>query len=260
MALQTAVDVNVTNHIPLCNSMAQKHFGGKTPDEDIKAAAMLGVVEASQKFDPENGSTFGSYAQHYIRAEISRCKQRNRFPVTCSERERKALYLFWKAKYKSQPSLEKLSNEEIIDKTPELHSYKERLLLLLNTNTKSLDEPVTTSQSAHDDDDAIYLSDALPDEATTEGLLEEKESHAFLAEQIRQALNALRLKNPRTCYVIQARKGWNGQEKKTLKALASELKVSLERVRQIETEGLKFLRENLADRFAQNKLEVSDFY
>ena len=258
MALQSAIDV--TNHLGLCYSMAQKHFGGKTPDEDIKAAAMLGVVEASQKFDPENGSTFGSYAKHYIRAEISRCKQRNWFPVSYSERERKTLYLFWKAKYTSNLSLEDLSDEEIIDKTPSLHSYKERLLLLLNTNTKSLDEPVNASQSAYSDDDAIYLSDALPDEATTEGLFEEKETHAFLAEQIRQALNALHQKDARTCYVIQARKGLDGQEKKTLKELAPELNVSSERVRQIEKEGLKFLRENLALRFAKNNLEVSDFY
>ncbi len=258
MALQSAI--NVTNHIGLCYSMAQKHFGGKTPNEDIKAAAMLGVVEASQKFDPENGATFGSYAKHYIQAEISRCKQRNWFPVTYSEHERKILYLFWKAKYKSSLSLEDLSDEEIIDKTPELHSYKERLLLLLSTNTKSLNEPVITSKSAHSDDDAIYLSDALPDEATTEGLFEEKETLAFLVKQIRQALNALHQKDARTHYVIQARKGLDGQEKKTLRELAPELHVSSERVRQIEKEGLEFLRKNLANRFAQNNLEVSDFY
>jgi DNA-directed RNA polymerase specialized sigma subunit len=55
---------------PLAFAIAGQYRNKGKDDEDLRSAALLGLVKASKKFDPDRGIPFGGYAAHWIKGEV----------------------------------------------------------------------------------------------------------------------------------------------------------------------------------------------
>jgi RNA polymerase nonessential primary-like sigma factor len=200
---------------------------------DLIEEGNLGLMHALDKFDPERGFRFSTYATWWIRQNIERAIMNQsrtiRIPVHVIREMNTCLQAFrhLEALKGSEPHVEEVSHllgKPVADV---------RYVLNLNERIASLDTPL-------DIDPSLSLSDALPDENALSPELQLQ--HAELEALVRQWLEELGDKQ--RC-VIERRFGLNGHAIHTLEEVAETMDITRERVRQIQVEVLKLLRRSL---------------
>jgi len=200
---------------------------------DMIEEGNLGLIHALEKFDPERGFRFSTYATWWIRQNIERAIMNQsrtiRIPVHVIREMNICLQAFrhLEAHKGSEPSAEEVAHmlgKPVADV---------RYVLNLNERIASLDTPL-------DIDPGLSLCDALPDENTLSPELQLQ--HTELEALVRQWLEELGDKQ--RC-VIERRFGLNGHAIHTLEEVADTLDLTRERVRQIQVEALKLLRRSL---------------
>ena len=217
-------------NLRLVVAAARAYVGRGMAMMDLVAEGNLGLIRAVEKFDPERGFRFSTYAVWWIRQAIERALIQQgrtvRLPVHVVRELAQALRLSREIARESgqTPGLDELA--EKLGKTPqelaELFSFNERV--------SSLDAPYSI-----DDDRA--LAEALSGEASEDPL-------ALLADVA--AANKmdgwLQKLTPRQREVIERRYGVHEHTVQTLAEIAQHLGVTRERVRQIQLEALARLR------------------
>jgi RNA polymerase nonessential primary-like sigma factor len=200
---------------------------------DLIEEGNLGLMHALDKFDPERGFRFSTYATWWIRQNIERAIMNQsrtiRIPVHVIREMNTCLQAFrhLEALKGSEPHVEEVAHllgKPVADV---------RYVLNLNERIASLDTPL-------DIDPSLSLSDALPDENALSPELQLQ--HAELEALVRQWLDELGDKQ--RC-VIERRFGLNGHAIHTLEEVAETMDITRERVRQIQVEVLKLLRRSL---------------
>ena len=200
---------------------------------DMIEEGNLGLIHALEKFDPERGFRFSTYATWWIRQNIERAIMNQsrtiRIPVHVIREMNICLQAFrhLEAHKGSEPSAEEVAHmlgKPVADV---------RYVLNLNERIASLDTPL-------DIDPGLSLCDALPDENALSPELQLQ--HTELEALVRQWLEELGDKQ--RC-VIERRFGLNGHAIHTLEEVADTLDLTRERVRQIQVEALKLLRRSL---------------
>ena len=240
-----ARDQLVANNIGLVWSIVRRFLNRGCEAEDLFQIGSIGLMKAIRRYDPDRGARLMTFAVHWIRSEIQEYIIRNWriVKLATTKNQRKLFFNLRQLKEDSQAALTNQEAQRIaltLDVKPkEVLDMEERMY----GQETSIDGPADS-----DDDDRFSPSDWLTRTSDQpEAILEAEDRQHLEGEGLQTALAAL---DPRSRRVIEARYltvDADGTAKPvTLQALAHELGVSAERVRQIEKLAIKKMGEKLA--------------
>jgi RNA polymerase primary sigma factor len=219
----------IESNLRLVMAITRNYTRANVPLLDLIQEGNLGLIRAVEKFDYRLGYKLSTYATWWIRQAITRALADQgrtiRLPVHVADQVRRLLRARRQLaqKLNREPSLDELARET------QQSEERVRELLELVENPVSLETPVGDGESIYGD--LIEDVNALA-------------PHEQSAEQARgrELAGALDQLNPRMRRVLSLRFGLDGELPQTLEEVGSQLGITRERVRQLETRALRELR------------------
>ena len=219
--------------------IARTYSGYGLPLADLIQEGNIGLMKAVKKFNPDRGTRLVTYAVHWIRSEIHEFVFNNWkiVKVATTKAQRKLFFKLRNAKKR----IGWLTNDEKKLIAKDL-GVKPTDVATMEQRFASVDMPYDLG---HTDSDEDYISPAgfLPSpDSDPSSIVENDNWLEGKKEQLSSALEGL---DERSKEILMRR--WLTDEKVTLKELAKQYQVSIERIRQIEESAIQELREHLTE-------------
>jgi len=245
----------ITAYMRLAISMAAKFKRYGAPMNDLVQEAGLGLMKAADKFDPDRGVRFSTYAVWWIKASVQDYVMRNWSMVrTGSTSSQKSLF-FNMRRVQAQLEREAQQTGENLDKHQLNQLIATEVGVPLN-DVEMMDGRLSGSDfslnatQASDEEGREWIETLEDENARADLTVEEEHDQQQLADWLGVAMDAL---NEREKFIVRERKLI--ESPRTLESLGAELGLSKERVRQLEAAAFGKMRKYLE----KNAGEVRNF-
>ncbi|WP_120500148.1 RNA polymerase factor sigma-32 [Roseovarius sp. EL26] len=235
----------ITAYMRLAISMASKFKRYGAPMNDLIQEAGLGLMKAADKFDPDRGVRFSTYAVWWIKASIQDYVMRNWSMVRTGTTSSQKSLFFNMRRVQARLEREAMTRGDELD----THQLREMIAMEVGVPVRDVemmagrlsgsDFSLNASQST--EEESREWIDTLEDDAPRgDEIVEVAHDQQALRDWLQRAMAHL---NARERFIIQERKLL--ETPRTLESLGIELSLSKERIRQVEAAALQKLRRTL---------------
>jgi RNA polymerase sigma-32 factor len=246
-----ALDRLVSSHLRLVMKVAQGYRGYGLPISELIAEGNVGILQATNNFDPEKGVKFSTYSTWWIRASMQEYVLKSWSLVKMGTTTAQRKLFFGLRKIKRALDLEDnssyLTNEKIQTIAEKLEVKPEEVVDMHN-RFAAKDSSLNTPMSMASESESEWIEWVSDDSESHEDVILEQDEHSRKNKLFEQAILTL---SDRERYIISERR--LKEEPKTLEEIAQELGLSRERVRQLEVQTFDKLKKAVKNlSFEQN--------